>query len=45
MQHLREALSTIPATLKALNDNPLGAVVLVTLAALVFAAYVLHKGK
>jgi hypothetical protein len=35
------ALSSLPAILQALNDNPFGAVVLVTLAALSVVAYAL----
>lgn len=39
------SLDALPSILQALNENPLGAVVLVTLAALMFAAYVFHKGR
>ncbi len=38
-------LPSIPSILQALNDNPLGAVVLVTLAALALAGYAIHKRK
>ncbi len=45
MQHIPEILFLLPPVLQALSENPLGAVVLVALAALAFAAYVLHKLK
>lgn len=38
-------LPSLPPILKALNENPLGAVVLVTLAALALAGYAIHKRK
>ena len=43
MQHIPEAIALIPSVLSALNDNPSGSVVLVSLSGLAVAALALLR--
>lgn len=43
MRYLAQFFAFLPAALKALNDNPFGASVLVTLGAFCLLAYIIHQ--
>lgn len=43
--HTEVVLPMLSSLLKALNDNPLGAMAVVTLSAFALVAYVIHKCK
>lgn len=45
MSNLPEVLNALPALLKALNDNPFGALVLVALSAFLLVGVTLHRHK
>lgn len=43
MRHLAQFFAFLPAALKALNDNPIGAAVLISLGAYGLLAYTIHQ--
>lgn len=43
MSNIKTILSPLPAILRALNDNPMACIVVVTLCALAFAAFAVYR--